>query len=156
MTHKRYTLPILAAASVALGLAFTSVTVQAAELIKYEVVGGESIPKSLTGKAGDPKAGRKTAINRKQGNCLACHVMPVPEQPFHGLVGPDLNGVAGRYSEGELRLRVVDSKVLNPDTIMPAFYRNTGFHRVLKKFDGKTVLSAQQVEDIIAYLKTLK
>ncbi len=156
LTHKRYTLPILAAASLMMGLPFSSVAVQSAELVKYEIVGGESIPKSLTGKPGDPVAGRKAAINRKQGNCLACHVMPVPEQPFHGEIGPDLNGVADRYSEGELRLRIVDPKILYADTMMPAFYRNTGLHRVLKKFEGKTVLSAQQVEDIVAYLMTLK
>ncbi len=156
MTHKRYTLPIFAAASLVLGLTFSGIAVQAAELVKYEVVGGESIPKSLTGKAGDPVAGRKAAINRKQGNCLACHVMPIPEQPFHGNIGPDLGGVAGRYSEGELRLRVVDAKAFNEDTFMPAFYRDKGFYRVLKGFEGKAILNAQQVEDIVAYLMTLK
>ncbi len=140
--------------AMALALSITlSTGVSAGE--NYKIV-GEGIPKSLTGKSGDPAAGRKAAINRKQGNCLACHVMPIPEQPYHGLVGPDLNGVAGRYSEAELRLRVVDPKVVNPDTIMPAFYRTTGYHRVLKKWKGKTVISAQQVEDIVAYLKTLK
>ena len=110
----------------------------------------------MTGQPGDPANGRKLAINRKQGNRLACHVLPIPEQPFHGDVGPDLSEAGGTLSEGELRLRVVDSKVLNPDTIMPAFYRNDGFHRVLKQFQGKTVLSAQQVEDVVAYLMTLK
>ena len=155
MTHKRYTAPILVAASLVLGLTFAGVAVQAAELVKYEIVGGESIAKSLTGKPGDPTAGRKAAIGTKLGNCLACHVMPVTE-PFQGEVGPDLNGVGSRYSEGELRLRVVDPKILNPDTIMPAFYRNSGLHRVMKKFQGKTILTAQQVEDIVAYLTTLK
>lgn len=128
----------------------------ATELVKYMVDNGESIAQSLTGKSGDATAGRETAINRKQGNCLACHVMPIPEQPFHGEIGPDLAGVASRYSEGELRLRVVDSKVIDPDSFMPAFYRNEGLHRVLKKFKGKTILSAEQVEDIVAYLMTLK
>ncbi len=129
--------------------------VSAAELAKYKVV-GLSIPKSLTGKPGNAKKGRKAAIARRQGNCLACHVMPVPEQSDHGLVGPPLKGVASRYKEGELRLRLVDSKKLNPDTIMPAYYRTTGFHRVQKKWQGKTILKAQQVEDILAYLMTLK
>jgi sulfur-oxidizing protein SoxX len=127
----------------------------AAELVRYKIV-GEGIPKSLTGKPGDAKKGRKLAINRKKGNCLACHKMPIPEQAFHGEVGPDLKGVAGRYSEAQLRLRVVNPKKANPDTIMPAFYRNTGFHRVMKKFKGKTIIGAQDVEDIVAYLKTLK
>lgn len=143
-------------------VAFTIATIAAAgiadadEVVKFKIVDGTSIPRSLTGKKGDAAKGREVAINRRQGNCLACHVMPIPEQPFHGLVGPDLNGVAERYSEGELRLRVVDSKVLNPDTIMPSFYRSDGFHMVMKKFEGTTVLTAEQVEDIVAYLMTLK
>lgn len=122
----------------------------------YRVVDGGSIPQSLTGKPGDPKKGRAVAINRKQGNCLACHAMPIQEQPFHGKVGPDLSGVASRYSEGEIRLRVVDPKVTNPATIMPAFYRSTGFHRVAKKFEAKSILTAEQTEDVVAYLMTLK
>jgi len=137
------------------GLALSS-TASAAEMAKYEIVDDTSIPKSLTGKPGDPANGRKLAINRKKGNCLACHVMPIPEQQFHGNLGPSLVGVAERYDEGELRLRVVDAKVVNPDTTMPAFYRSSGLHRVLKKFQGKTILAAQDVEDIVAYLKTLK
>ena len=156
MTHYRYVVPFLAAASLVLAASLSGATSQAAELVKFQVKGGESIPKSLTGKPGDPKAGRKTAIATKLGNCLACHVMPVPEQPFHGEVGPDLNGVGGRYSAGEIRLRLVDAKILNPDTIMPAFYKKDGLHRVMKKFQGKTILTAQQVEDVVAYMMTLK
>lgn len=124
--------------------------------VAYEVVDGDKIPKSLTGKPGDPANGREVAINRKQGNCLACHKLPIPEQPFHGEVGPDLNGIGGRMSGAEMRLRVVNSKALNPDTIMPAFYRADGYHRVLKDFEGKTILTAEQVEDVVAYLETLK
>ena len=125
-------------------------------MMKYKVIDGHSIPESLTGKPGDPTNGRKLAIHRKKGNCLACHKMPIPEQQFHGNIGPDLAGVAARYSEGELRLRLVNPKVLNEDTIMPAFYKDSGYTAVLKNFKGKTVISAQDVEDIIAYLKTLK
>jgi sulfur-oxidizing protein SoxX len=110
----------------------------------------------LTGEPGDAVRGREVAINRKKGNCLACHKLPVPEQPFHGETGPDLAGIGGARSEGELRLRVVNPKVLNPDTMMPAFYRTEGLHRVMKDFDGKTILSAQEVEDVVAYLMTLK
>ena len=128
----------------------------AASMMKYKVVDGTSIPKSLTGKPGDPTNGRKLAIHRKKGNCLACHHMPIPEQQFHGDIGPDLAGVASRYSEGELRLRLVDPKVVNEDTIMPAFYKDSGFTATLKSFKGKTIISAQDVEDIIAYLMTLK
>lgn len=150
-----YALVCLAATLSVAGAVGGSVAV-ADELVAYRVVDGERIPESLTGKPGDAARGREVAINTKLGNCLACHKMPIPEQQFHGEVGPDLAGVADRYSEGELRLRVVDAKVLNPDSIMPAFYRNSGFHRVMKKFEGKSVLSAEQVEDVIAYLMTLK
>jgi sulfur-oxidizing protein SoxX len=109
----------------------------------------------LTGKAGDPVAGKKLAVQRKKGNCLACHVMPIPEEQFHGEVGPDLSNVGSNYTEAELRMRLVDPKVLNPDTIMPAFLK-PGTHDVLKKFKGKTIIKAQDIEDIIAYLMTLK
>ena len=113
---------------------------------------------SLTGGAGDVAAGRKTFANRKQGNCLACHVnADLNEQSFHGEIGPPLDGVADRYSEAELRAIVVNSKIaLNEDTIMPGFYTLNVGVRVAKKFDGKTILSAQQVEDVVAYLQTLK
>ncbi|MDP6691919.1 MAG: sulfur oxidation c-type cytochrome SoxX [Alphaproteobacteria bacterium] len=125
-------------------------------LAKFEITDGESIAQSLTGQPGDPVKGRAVAIHRKKGNCLACHAMPAPEQQFHGNIGPDLAGVADRYSAGEIRLRLVDATIINEDTIMPAFYRNAGLHRVLKKFKGKTVLSAQEIEDVLAYLLTLK
>ncbi len=128
---------------------------RAGELVKYKVV-VDAIPQSLTGKAGDPAKGRKTAINRKKGNCLACHVMPVPEQADHGEVGPPLNEVASRLSAGQIRLRIVNPKVVNPGTIMPAFYRTKGLHRVQKKWQGKTIISAQDVEDVTAYMLTLK
>ncbi len=155
MRHLRPLSVTLMAMTVSVGL-LLGAGAQAEELVKFEIVGGARIDKSLTGQPGDPVNGRKLAIDRKLGNCLACHVLPIPEQPFHGDVGPDLSETGGNLSEGELRLRIVDSKVLNPDTIMPAFYRNDGFERVLKKFQGKTMLSAQQVEDIVAYLMTLK
>jgi sulfur-oxidizing protein SoxX len=144
------------AAAVFLGTGASALAGEAKMLVKYEVMDESSIPKSLTGKPGDAKNGRKIAIHRKKGNCLACHKMPISEQPFHGQIGPDLKGVGERYTEGEIRLRVVDPKVVNADSIMPSFYRNDGFHRVLKKFQGKTVLSAQEVEDVVAYLMTLK
>jgi len=131
-----------------------AVSVQATEMANYTIV-DEMIPQSLTGKPGDPVNGKKVVIGRKKGNCLACHVMPIPEQQFHGKAGPALNGVAERMEEADLRMRLVDPKVVNSDTMMPSFYK-TGQHRVLKKFQGKTILSAQEVEDVIAYLLTLK
>lgn len=126
-----------------------------AETIKY-VVKDDAIAKSLTGKPGDPVAGRKTVINRKLGHCVSCHKMPIPDQSFQGDVAPNLAGVGSRYTAGELRLRIVNPKKINPDTFMPAYYRTEGLHRVQKKWRGKTILSAQQVEDVIAYLMTLR
>lgn len=126
----------------------------AAGKMAYKVVEENSIPRSLT--AGDPLRGKKIAINRKKGNCLACHQLPITSEQFHGEVGPTLVGVGSRYNEGELRLRVVDPKVLNPESIMPSFFKSRGFNRPLKKFKGKSVLTAQEIEDVIAYLKTLK
>jgi sulfur-oxidizing protein SoxX len=113
---------------------------------------------SLTGTAGDAAAGRKTFSNRKLGNCLACHVnSDMKEHSFHGEVGPSLDGVAERYNEAELRAILVDSKkALNEDTIMPGFYSLELGVRITGKFKDKTVLKAQQVEDILAYLQTLK
>jgi len=127
----------------------------AEELVAYNVVDEISIPEPLTDKPGDPEMGRQIAIDRKKGNCLACHIMPIPEQSFHGETGPDLHGVAKRYEIGELRLRVVNPKVINPDTLMPAFYRTEGLHRVMENFQGKPILNAQEVEDVLAYLMTL-
>lgn len=149
-------MPMVGAAALAFGVFAAPGNVAADELVQFSIADGSSIPKSLTGKAGDPEKGREVAIHRKKGNCLACHTMPVPEQPFHGEVGPDLAGVASRLSEGEIRLRIVNPKYANPNTIMPAFYRTEGLHMVAKKFQGKPMLTAEEVEDVVAYLMTLK
>lgn len=122
----------------------------------YTVVDGYTIPDPLTETPGDPVMGRKWVINRKLGNCLSCHQMPIPEEQFHGETGPALYGVADLYSAGELRLRLVDPKVLNPYSMMPSFYKTEGLHRVRKGFEDRPILSAQQIEDVVAYLMTLK
>ncbi|MFT5798697.1 MAG: sulfur-oxidizing protein SoxX [Candidatus Azotimanducaceae bacterium] len=112
---------------------------------------------SLTGVAGDAVNGREVFKNRKQGNCLACHVnADMPEESFHGEVGPEMTGAADRWDAGELRGIVSNSKMMFDGTIMPAFYRDTGLERPLEKFAGQTILTAQQVEDVVAYLQTLK
>ena len=149
------TLRKLSGAVIGIG-AFLVFSATAGAADNYKIA-NNAIPASLTGKPGDPANGRKIAIDRRKGNCLACHVISaIPEQQFHGNVGPSLDGIGAIYSEAELRLRVVNPKVLNPDTMMPSFYRTTGFHRVQKKWEGKTIISAQEVEDVIAFLKTLK
>ena len=153
---KIFKLALAATASAMLATAATTTMATAAEMVSYKVV-EDTIPDSLTGKPGDAANGKKIYLNRKKGNCLACHATKdLADHPFHGNVGPPMDGVAGRYREAELRMRIVNPKVVNPDTIMPSFYRTDGFHRVLEKFQDKTVISAQEVEDVIAYLMTLK
>jgi sulfur-oxidizing protein SoxX len=115
------------------------------------------VESSLTGQAGDPVAGRSVFANRKQGNCLACHMNDdLTEESFHGEVGPPMDGVADRWSQGEMRAIVTNSKKVFEDTIMPAFYIDSGYARPLEDFAGKSILTAQQVEDVVAYLMTLK
>lgn len=128
----------------------------AEDIVSYEVVDG-TIPKSLTGVPGDPAAGRKAVIDRRLGNCVACHTATeLSDQQFHGEVGPPLDGVADRWDEATLRMIIVNPKMVYEGTVMPAFYRNDGFHRVAEKFAGKTIMTAQQVEDVVAYLMTLR
>jgi sulfur-oxidizing protein SoxX len=115
-----------------------------------------SIEKSLTGTKGDAARGRAIVADRHVGLCLLCHSAPIPEERFQGELAPDLKGVGARLSEGQLRLRIVDSSRVNPATIMPSYYRTEGFARVAPAFRGKTVLSEQQIEDVVAYLMTLR
>ena len=120
----------------------------------YRVV-GDAVPQSLTGVPGDPARGRAIVIKR-ESTCLLCHAGPFPEERFQGNLAPDLKGAGARWSEGELRLRMVDATRLNPATIMPSYYRLDGLVRVAPNFRGKPVLTAEQIEDVVAYLKTLK
>ncbi len=116
-----------------------------------------AIKKPLGGFTGDAQRGRKIAINQDKGNCLACHSLPIPEESFHGTVGPPLQGIASRLNKGQIRLRVADEQKINPFTIMPGFYKNPKENnRVADDFWGKPVLTAQETEDVITYLMTLK
>jgi len=119
----------------------------------YTVV-GDAVPASLTGAKGDPERGRAIVINR-QNTCLLCHSGPFPEEKFQGTLGPDLRGTGARWSEGQLRLRLIDAARLNADTIMPSYYRVDGLSRVAAAWRGKPVLSAEQIEDVVAFLETL-
>lgn len=116
-----------------------------------------AINEPLGNKKGNAIRGRKIVINRDKGNCLACHSIPIPEESFHGTVGPLLHGIASRMTEGQIRLRVADETKIIPTTIMPGFYKNPKENnRVDDEYWGKPVLNAQEAEDVIAYLMTLK
>lgn len=126
------------------------------EPIKLAVV-DHTVPQSLTGAPGDPVAGRKVVAARNLGNCIACHaISAMKNEQFHGDYGPSLDGVATRYNEAQLRMLLTDAKQIFPDTVMPSFHKNTGFTRVRAQFEGKPILTAQQVEDVVAFLKTFK
>jgi sulfur-oxidizing protein SoxX len=116
----------------------------------------DDIQSSLTGAKGDPARGRAIVANRQLGLCLLCHSGPFPEERFQGDLAPDLKGVGARLSEGQIRARIVDPGRVNPDTLMPAYYKTDGLTRVATAFRGKTILTAEQIEDIVAYLSTLK
>ena len=124
-------------------------------LIAGKAVGDEGIPASLTGAKGDPARGRAIVANRQVGLCLLCHTGPFPEERFQGNLAPDLREAA-RLTEAEIRQRLVDPARANPNTIMPAYYRTEGLSKVAPAFRGKTVLSAQQIEDVVAYLLSLR
>ena len=141
--------PILAGALLVLpGLA-------AAEQLRSYTVTGDAIAASLTGARGDIARGRALVVARSS-TCILCHNGPFPEERFQGDLAPGLAGAGGRWSEGQLRLRLVDASRLNAATIMPSYYRVDGQHRAGTAWRGKPILSAEQIEDMVAYLASLR
>jgi len=139
----------------AFSLAWPAAAAAQGQLRSFAVV-GDAIPASLTGQKGDPARGRAIVTNRQVGLCLLCHSGPFPEERLQGTMAPDLKGAGGRWSEGQLRLRIVDASRFNRDTIMPPYYRIDGLQRVAPAYRGKPVLTAEQIEDVVAFLATLQ
>jgi sulfur-oxidizing protein SoxX len=125
-----------------------------AQALRPYVVVGDAIPEPLTAR-GDATRGRALVVDRTS-TCILCHNGPFPEQKFQGDLAPNLAGAGGRWSEGQLRLRLVDGSRLNAATIMPSYYRVDNLPRVGPAWRGKPILSAEQIEDIVAYLVTLR
>lgn len=123
--------------------------------VAYQVT-GDAIVQPLTTQPGDPVRGRAIVLDRQQGLCLLCHSGPFPEERFQGTLAPDLAGAGQRWNAGQLRLRIVDARSLNPDTVMPAYHRTTGLQRVAPALAGVPLLGAQQIEDVVAFLETLR
>jgi L-cysteine S-thiosulfotransferase len=151
----------IVAAATALPPSSHAAAAQEGSLAPFDVViaaGGATIPAPLTGTPGDARRGVEAVTGRRLGNCLSCHeISALRSEEFHGDVGPPLDGVAGRWSTAALRMIVVNAKmVFGQDTAMPAFYRIEGLNRVRPEFAGKPILTAQQVEDVVAFLATLK
>jgi L-cysteine S-thiosulfotransferase len=127
----------------------------AAQTLRPSAVVGDAIPISLTGAPGGPARGH-ALVRERTSTCLLCHSGPFPEEKFQGDLAPSLAGAGSRWSEGQLRLRLVDASRLNPVTIMPSYYRVDGLDRVGATWRGKPILSAEQIEDMVAYLATLR
>ena len=126
-----------------------------AQALRPYTVVGDAIPEPLATARADPARGRTLVVERSS-TCILCHSGPFPEQKFQGDLAPDLAGSGGRWSEGQLRLRLVDASRLNAATIMPSYYRVDGLQRLGISWRGKPILSAEQIEDIVAYLVTLR
>ena len=144
---------VLAVASTAIGI--SAPETGPGNLAQFRVI-ADGIPEPIGGIAGDAGRGRTLMLGREAANCVLCHALPEPGVRFSGDLGPPLGGVARTFSVAQLRLRVVDSMRVNPTTIMPSYYRIEGLDRVAGAYRGKPILAAEQVEDIVAYLATLK
>jgi len=153
---KRLVNDVLAAGAVVLvGAAGFAVIAGEGPLVLYTVL-GDAILASLTGTDGDPFSGRAIVLDRRLSACLLCHTGPFPEAKLQGTLAPDLSGAGLRWTAGQLRLRLVDPARLNPATIMPAYYRIEGLTRVGDSWRGKPILTAGQIEDVVAFLSTLQ
>lgn len=126
-----------------------------AAVAPYTVV-GDAIPLPLEGRAGNAEQGRRIVLDRETGNCLICHQIPIAGEPSQGDLAPSLAGVGGRLSAGQIRYRLVDESRLNPATLMPPYYRVDGLTHVASRYRGKPVFTAQEIEDVAAFLATLK
>jgi sulfur-oxidizing protein SoxX len=154
--------PLIASAAVFLLGTAAMAEVKPADLVWVDDI---SVPVSVSGTAGNPEEGAKVISSRALGNCVSCHEnSAMPDVQFQGNVGPSLDGTGSRWSEAELRGILVDAKQVFPETIMPAFYQdNTSrFIRPGKAYTAgpadetfSTLLTAQQIEDVVAYLTTL-
>ena len=129
--------------------------VLALALLPYTVV-GDAVPAPLVEAPGDPARGRVIVTSRQRGLCLLCHTGPFPEERFQGDLAPSLAGVGARLSEGQIRLRLIDSRRLDPGSIMPSYYRTDGLERVGPAWRDKPALSAEEIEDVVAFLATLR
>jgi sulfur-oxidizing protein SoxX len=117
---------------------------------------GDAVDMPLTAQPGDPARGQRIVENHQLSACLLCHAGPFPEPHLQGTIGPSLEGVGSRLAAGEIRLRLIDARRLNPDTVMPPYYVVDGLNRTGHVWQGRPALSAQQIEDVVAFLTTLR
>jgi sulfur-oxidizing protein SoxX len=120
-----------------------------------EIVAGQ-IEKPLTATPGNPQHGRAIVLSRQTGLCILCHSGPFPEERFQGNLAPDLAISVTALTAPQLRARIINASYFNPNTIMPSYYRTDHLNRVASRFAGQTILSAQEIEDVVAFLLTLQ
>jgi sulfur-oxidizing protein SoxX len=144
-----------AAAATTESVAASAVKSEPGNLAGFSVI-ADGIPKAIGGATGNAERGRALILGREAANCVLCHAVPEPSLRFSGNLGPPLGGVARTLSVAQLRLRIVDNMRVNPTTIMPSYYRVEGFDQVAGAYRGKPILDAEQIEDIVAYLATLR
>ncbi len=142
--------PVLAGMVLALGIG------SAALALETYKVAGDAIPRPLGGLVGSIERGAAIVRDRERGNCLICHQGADPAEPFQGSIGPPLKGVGARLDAGQIRMRLVDASLLNPQTVMPPYFRTENLHDVAAAYRGKPALSAQEIEDVVVYLASLR
>lgn len=150
-TYRRFRIGI---AALVLAIVAQTALAQPA-IVNYRVI-NNAIEAPLTPIPGDPVRGKQTALSREGANCQLCHAIPDSGIPLMGNIASSLAGAGSRFTAGQLRLRLVDAARLNPQTLMPSYYRVDGLHDVASAWRGKPMLTAQQIEDVVAYLVTLK
>jgi sulfur-oxidizing protein SoxX len=149
-------MPRFSVAALALANVMPVLTHAQSDGLRPFTVVGDAVPDSLTGAKGDAARGRAIVADRQVGLCLLCHSGPFPQERFQGNLAPDLAGAGSRWSEAQLRLRIIDANRFNPDTIMPPYYRVDGLNHVSVPFRNRPILSAEQIEDVVAFLATLR
>lgn len=138
-----------------IALAFVLLVVLNFNSVNAQVIQGDSIFESLSSEPGNPARGRAIVTSRQTGLCLLCHSGPFPEERFQGNLAPELKASVARLNVPQLRARIVNAAHFNPQTIMPAYYQTSHLNRVAPKFVGQTILTGQEIEDVLAFLITL-
>lgn len=126
------------------------------DLLKNHMIEGDAIPERLNDQVGEITRGKQVFSERGQGHCVLCHKVAVLDVPFQGNIGPDLSQIGRHLSEGQLRLRIADASRIYPGTVMPSYYRSGGFNQIEEAYEGQSILTAGQIEDLVAYLASLK
>ena len=138
-----------------IALAVSLLVILNLQVAQAQIIKGDSIVESLSVEPGDPMRGRAIVASRQTGLCLLCHSGPFPEERFQGNLAPELKASVARLNAPQLRARIVNASHFNPQTIMPSYYQTNNLNRVAPKFAGQTILSGQEIEDVIAFLVTL-